>query len=209
MRCKYQDRDLGQRLDQSIVRYKGHPYYVRHIDVNILSLYEVDGHRKDPILNIRSDDGYLDISTVPLGYFQLMPNIVVHATRVPSRQFKQGIHESILKMESIPKSIEARNFRWTIYCTGFKNMILGRYPTALEALATFRRWTNSSNCEIAIHKDVALEFVPEMGITNVYYKNENPPCGWIPKNSRTVVVPNSEKAWIISMYLEHFGLEIE
>lgn len=209
MRCKYNDRDLSQRLDHTICRYRGLPYYVRHDGDDLLLLYDLEQTRGNPVHRIHSSDTDFDISTVPLGYFQVTPDTVIRVTRLPHRRFKQAIDADSIRYEFLPKTNHTERF--SMFCAGFKDMIIDNYPNPLKVLERFKntRFISGTGPEVAISRDIALQYSVDMGHTNVYFKNENPACGWIPKNSKTIVVPNSEKAWIISMYLTPFGLEIE
>lgn len=204
MRCKFNDRDLSQRLDATVCRYRGHPYYVRYTDRNRLSLYSLASHGKTLIHNIHPDDEYFDISTVPMGYLQINPDAVAYCTRRTARMWKQG-----LSADSINYQYNDRNNKIlqapSILTPAFENMVLGIYTPLNEALALLRK--SDKEKEIAISRDVALKINPGLGLIFVYFKTEE--IGWIPPDTSIVIVPTNDLAWVISKYLTGFTWEIK
>ena len=181
MRCRIPDRDLTQRLDQTICRYKGHPYYVRHGDMNTLYLYDLE-NRQTRLHVINKNDVELDISSVPLGYLQL--------------------NKYSLNVDPLPGD---RASIINIYSKAFKDMILGNYPPLFQTVEMLR--ASPESMSMCISRDIALKWDPKFMLIYVYYKNEE--AGWIPDRSHTVIVPGREQAWIVSKLLHGFGWEIQ
>ena len=201
MRCRIPDRDLTQRLDQTICRYKGHPYYVRHGDMNTLYLYDLE-NRQTRLHVINKNDVELDISSVPLGYLQLNKYITCYVSRKPARIYKQGVTLDSLNVDPLPGD---RASIINIYSKAFKDMILGNYPPLFQTVEMLR--ASPESMSVCISRDIALKWDPKFMLIYVYYKNEE--AGWIPDRSHTVIVPGREQAWIVSKLLHGFGWEIQ
>lgn len=204
MKCKYPDRDLSQRLDSSVCRYKGIPYFVRYAGKNTLTLYDLCHPNEKAVMEIKSNDPYFDISTIPLGYYQVEKNRVVYITRRPYRRYKQGIDADMLNMFSLREN-RSLGHAFSIFHPGFRDMIMGDYPSVENALRDLRN--SKVKMEMAISREAALEWVPELRVIHVFYKNTL--VGWIPEGSRTVIVPNGEMAWIVSQNLSSFSWKVE
>lgn len=203
MKCKFSERDISQRLDATVCRYRGHPYYVRYRDRNLLTLYTLDSGGKKEYLSIHPNDEDFDISTVPLGYMQFDPNTVVYLSRKPSRMWKQGLSPDGLQIVFHNANI-VRYANVTMLCSAFQNMVLDVYPSLNEALSELRR--SEKDKEIAISRDIALKININLKLIYVYYKTEE--VGWIVPDTNIVMVPSSEMAWIVSKHLNGFTWEV-
>lgn len=207
MRCKYPERDLSQRLDSTICRYKGFPYFVR-VTGRLLSLYHLSKINKlkslsddNPALVINPNDELFDISTVPLGYFQSGKQ-VIYASRRPQRIYKQGLSSDSITF----RGLNDTNAVGSIFSKQFESMILGDYPSLNHALESLKIEKEIA-VEIAISRDVALKLNPQLRTIRVFYKNEE--MGWLMEGTDIVVVPSVEKGWIISLYLSYFNWKIQ
>jgi len=201
MKCRYPDRDLTARLDNSICRYQGVPVYIRHTDANELTLYLLN-NLQIVFKRISSDDEDLDISTIPMGYYQYTPRQVVYVSRRPVRRWKQGVEADALDF----KFLNVANARHiNIYTKAFEDMVMGRYPSLEETLKNFE--SSEETMEIAIHRDVVLEYLPNLKLVHVHYKGEE--VGFLILGTKTVIVPSSERAWVISYHLSGFTWEVK
>lgn len=203
MRCKFPERDLSQRLDQTVCRYKGFPYYVRYHDIGVLALYSLT-NRSKIIHRISPDDIDFDVSSLPLGYYQQSDNSVIYCSRKPQRLYKQGITVDGLAYARLPGSINL-GIGINIFCQGFVDMVTEKYPPLEVALEHLRR--TEGNSEICISRDIALKWNYNLRIIVVHYKNEE--AGWIPDGAKKVIVPTKEQGWVISNYLYGFSWEVE
>lgn len=204
MRCKFPERDLAQRLDATICRFRGLPVYVR-VTGRGLTLYSLPSGGKKALYEIRADDPEFDISTIPLGYVQIAPDIVVYTSRRPQRLYKQG-----LASESISWKFTNNNNNHRVpinfFNVAFENMVLGAYPDLRDALHILRK--SDTEKEVAISRDIALKYNPNLKIISVYFKGEDAEVGWIVPDTNIVIVPSSEKGWIVSQNLVGFSWEI-
>lgn len=203
MRCKYSDKDLAQRLDHTICRYDGLPYAVRYAGKNELWLYSVPSRREgDPVLRINSEDPRFDVSTVPLGYVQETDKMVIYAYRRPTRMYKQGMHADACGGRTLTNQV----YSPTMFSKPFENMITGTYPSLENTLEKFKK-VDDRDHEVAISRDIALRFTHVSKLVFIFYKNDE--VGWMRLGTNTVVVPNTNKGWIISKYLSHFNWKID
>lgn len=205
MRCNIPARDLAQKLDGTICRYKGDPVLVR-VDDAVLNLYPVTDTRGKRIARINPSDPDFDIAGVPLGYIQSADNINVwYLSRIPVRRTKQGLE---------PRSVRVRNISGTnvdhktpaqivIYTEGFKQMVLNQYIPLGDAMKLLRdRWASDSTpaWQVAISRNIALG-IDKQGIIKVFYKTEY--VGWIAPDQFTVNVKADAFSWVVSKYLSH------
>jgi hypothetical protein len=201
MRCKFPERDLSQRLDSTICRYKGVPYYVRYTDRNLLTLYTLSSNGKKNALQISPFDDDFDISTIPLGYCQASNDYVVYLSRRPNRLYKQGLSGDSLQFRWI-NGAGRFSFHWV--SGAVEQMVLNNYPPLNAALDNLRRSTTER--EIAISRDIAMKFNPNLKLIYVYFKGDE--VGWIIPDTNIVIIPSSELAWIVSQHLRGFSWEV-
>lgn len=205
MKCNIPANDLGQRLNDTVCRYKGLPVRVRYAGDSNLELYNLTGKR--PTLVIPSTDPELDISGMPLGYVQLSSDTVAYASRKSARIYKQGVTSECLVMNWITPS-KSKNVLVNIFSASFENMFLNKYPSLEDAKKLLRvPNTQSSITEIAISRDVALSYDHDMQFTYVHYKAKR--VGYIIKDENTVITPSSDYAWLISKNLSSFAWKVE
>lgn len=199
MSCRYPDQDLPRRLDQGIVRYKGKPFILK-IDRGgdkEVGLYKLAGQRF--VTKIKVDDPDLDISTPPLGYIQYNEHLVAYVMRRPLRQFKQTITQDTVVYEGLGG--KALGFKPNLYSQAYEDAVLGKFPTYQEIRDEFLKL--NEKCEKVLSLEVALQWVPELKIIHVFYKNEI--VGLVTHlDPYTVIVPDSDKGWIVSRYLGVF-----
>ncbi len=203
MRCKYPDRDLSQRLDQTICRYDEFPYYVRYAGKNTLYLYKIGDRNGQVVKSIDAKDEKFDVSSIPLGYFQVNKSRVAYASRRPNRMYKQGVSADNLQTTLILGS--SPMMMPTIYCQGFEDMILNNYPDVDTAINTLRN--KEQDTEVAISRDTALQWNSGLKLIFVYFKEEQ--VGWIVPDTKIVIVKSYELAWIVSVHLSSFKWEVQ
>jgi hypothetical protein len=204
MKCKIPERDLQARLDNTVCRYRGVPYTVRCVGANQLNLAPLD---KDyPPTVIYANDEEFDISSVPLGFVQINKNQVCYISRRPARIYKQGLSPESVIIEYISKDARINNEgRFNIFTKPFSDMVLEKYPPLLEVLKGLP--TIDVPIEVAVSRDVALQYDPVLKISYVYYKIDK--VGFIMNGTKKVIVPTSEKAWVITNYLYELEWEVE
>ena len=139
-----------------------------------------------------------DIESPDIGYYN-EGGQASRLERQPYRQFSQGLNDKnccVFNIEGHRVTGES------ILCRGVEEMIIGIYPEFQDAWELLDEWPS-----IAISRDVALSRKRKGFPTTVYYKGET--VGFINPGSMKVIVPSSERGWIISRYLGAFGWEIE
>lgn len=201
MHCKYPERDLPQRLDQTICRYKGKPYFVRTPGGNEITLREVYGDKVYGVID--SSDFDFDISSIPLGFCQFNNAQVCFASRVPSRIWKQGICQDNLLF----RDLRGTSLPLSIRSIQFYKMLTDDYPSIDEALKIFYSKSVVDGTEIAISKQVCLKISTKLKRIAVYYGLDQ--VGFIMNNTKTVIVPSDEFGWVVSEYLRGFDWVID
>lgn len=204
MKCVFKGHDLNQKIDKTICRYKGVPYYCRYTNDISVTLYKLTDMGQ-VYETIQVDDEDFDVSSLPLGYYQ-EGNIVFFAERRPMRRWKQGIDEAGVNIFRIkPEVIAPKYIRRTLYTQGFIDSVMGRFPNINNAVDFLRK--QPEDYEIAISRDIALHWVADLQIIHVYYRMRT--VGFIPANSMTVFVPSNDMGWVVTKYLSCFHWDIK
>lgn len=142
--------DAKQRLEATVVLYDNEPVYISRV---------VEARADDPKphifrvvslpLPLKRDMGNLDnpefrkfissknfdLSTIPLGFLNYKGQ-VFYCSRVPRRQYRQGISENTLNIEEVSIEKEKPTIRLSnlVYEQVFVDMIKGKYPTFEECV---------------------------------------------------------------------------
>lgn len=125
--------DAHMRLDRSIVKYKDIPVYLEQVSDTIhFTLQPLDGVSKVPAtISANSED--LNVASVPLGYVNIDGD-VLHLSRVPARQQKQGITPSVLTyFREGGENVYIDPDGWPASFEAIDNTIRGVFPSAQEA----------------------------------------------------------------------------
>lgn len=193
-------QDISRYLGNSILRYDGVPYLVVFMSATKLCLYKLAevGLGKQPAHSIAPTDPLLDVESPPVGYFN-HDGDAYHVIRYPYKQFSQGLTDRNTNIVDI----DGGHTESSLYIQGVEDMIVGKYPTFEECWKMLDEEWHS----VAVSIDVALSRHGVGYPTTVYYKGEV--VGFINPNSMKVIVPSSERGWIVSRYLAPFGWEIE
>lgn len=210
--------DLAARLDRGICRYRGKPYYINGVGrgdrqgirdangeviklgVKDLLLWELaDTGRLAHV--IKADDPLLDISTPPLGFYQVNATTVGYISRRPLRQFKQTLDADMVSIAPLNGKHNGK-IVFSMYCKGYYDAVIGEFPSYEDTLKHFAK--SEISVEKALSSDVAFKYFPQLHIAHVFYKNEE--VGWVSMATpRVIVVPSTEKGWVVSRYLNMFN----
>lgn len=195
MICNIPQADRSKYMDGTCCLYDGQPYYIRCIvDDPKVYLYDFNTHRTK-MKTIEYNDPLFDVATPPLGYVQI-ENRVVYLSRRPHRRWKQGIDR-----ESVFANFIGVEFQWGFWGEPLRRTMAREFiplKTILDLLRadeTYAEWAVSNDCCL----------VNQGEIIKVWFRGEE--VGFIPraglkKERPTVLVPSSQKAWIVSRYLE-------
>lgn len=201
MKAKYPVTDYNQRLHSGVVLWKNVPHCINTEDntLNITDLVTGEMVAR----SVSPDHEYLDIAAFELGYINTEVG-AYYLTRIPARQFKQAITSGSVIEYRLTRDGPSRDGigrgRW-LRTQEFRDRYTKSYPTYDEAVRMF----NGDRVSVALSPDIAITKHKEL--VKVWHKLE---CvGEIKSGTRTVIVPSSEKAWVISMYLSQLNWEIE
>ena len=200
--------DWHKKLDQTYIRYKGKPVYIRIMEDEIC-IYSLPNQKLMKRVNEITPD--FDFESMPLGYFT-KDNKCYYLTRVPYRKIKQGISIGSVLIHPLPNIVDRALPRISnvLNSQEFVDMVLGNYPPLYEALTSLRESHEAyprQNSEIAISISIAMR-IDENGIIHIYYKNDL--VGWIQPNKFIVHVPSNMRGSIVSKHLSHvLGWEID
>lgn len=201
MRCNIPERDLAQKLDATVCRYKKDPVYVR-VDGRSLILYKLpDTSTRYQI--IRSTDPEFDVAGVPLGYMLYSQNqTVYYLSRLPARRVKQGLDARTVRIRNIAGSTNVGvNAQSLLFSQGFVDLINNKFLPLSDALKMLRgkfKSNSESTYEVPIRRDIALG-IDKQGIIKVFYKTDY--VGWIAPDQHTVNVKTDDFSWVVSRYL--------
>jgi len=203
MKAKYIPLDYQARLHGGVILWDNVPHIIQvdGSDLHILDLTSQDYVAR----RINPHDDRLDIGSIELGYINTEQG-AYYLSRMPARQFQQSItRKSIVEYFLSIRGIEAtgRGRSEWLYTKAFRESYTKKYPSFNRAVELIQTEGRSS---VALSRDVAIT-VDDLGTVKVFHKLE--PVGVITSGSNVVRVPNSEKGWIVSMYLDGFGWEID
>lgn len=203
MRCVFRGNDLIQKIDRTVCRYKGTPYYCKAVGNDKVELSPVH-NLTNPYTIIHVNDDDFDVSSLPLGYFQKSKTTVCFVERKPIRRWKQGIDSQGIKIFGISQD-DMKHHPEQIFCQGFTDSIENKFPDCHQGIAILRKSVDK-DMEIAISRDVALKWICDLQVIHVYYRMKI--VGMIPIDSHTVFIPSNDISWIITRYLSSFNWEV-
>lgn len=157
-------KDLVQIFAESVIRWNKTPVYVKAVNrLNELVLQEL-GNKKEIITKV--SDELLDFTPVPLGMCNEGKD-AFYLTRIPYRQYKQGVCKQSLRIKFISKNYDelAADKLLTMKSQGLKECINGDYPTLQNAIEKIRG--DEGVKAIAFSRQFALD-----GDFNIFFKTE-------------------------------------
>ncbi len=212
MSCLYDTlKDLSDRLNGTIIRYKGVPVHVTVKGDGRLHLTDVANANSmsGNLGAVSPKDPDLDISSIEIGYMNWdwskesrryltvsqqrgEGNKVSYLQRLPIQRYRQGLTSDVVRTlgvdgESNKYSSESS---MELFNEGFKNMVAGNYPTYPEAAQLL---FDGEEKEIAISIDFALK-ATDSSLILVYYQTRN--IGWIEPNKGLIKIPDDELEWV-------------
>ncbi len=201
MKARYPIGDYNQRLHNGVILWDGVPHRINTENdaLNIADLVtgEMVARGVDP------DHEHLDISSFELGYINTNSG-AYYLTRMPLRQFKQSISSGSVIEYSLGNGGPMRDgmgrSRW-LMTKEFRDRYTKPFPSFDKALELL-----DNRESVALSPNVALTR-DELGTVKVWFKLES--VGVIVAGTRIVRVPTSDKAWVVSMYLDGFGWEVD
>lgn len=210
MKNKIIPSDLTARFDGTVIKWNNTPYYVRVGGDCNFHLHTLDNTSRR-VNTVSAYDEGIDVSTPRLGYVWLEDLcVVVWLARKPTRRYTQGINRNNLVMNFLPDHKRAedepmmnadRALLSKYYLKAFNN----DFPTVTEAIKILRA-RNGRQGEVAVSHEIAL-LINSLGIINVYLSNDL--VGYILPHKKTVKVPSSHGAWVVSTMLEGLDWEID
>jgi hypothetical protein len=188
MRQKYKGDDIRARLNGTIIRWKGVPYLADVSGDGQIALLDVA--TGNLIARIESDDDNIDISSINIGYVNIINpdyKTAVYLKREPTRQFRQGIAIDHLTQKVLRKDLNSVP-RGAIMSTGFVDAVMGRFPSIDGAfdLITKKGWFS-----VAISRDIAVR--READLLKVYLKESE--VGYIRLGTKKLIVPKTEQSY--------------
>lgn len=153
--------ELSMRLDQTICRYKGHPYFVitsgyaETIYPNV-GLCRLNSSRMIPSIIVDHRDPDFDDSAVPLGYLNWADE-ACYLKRIPQRVSAQGLRSNSIEMLPRPRTSGARETSW-FTAREMESCILGRYPS-LNSVLSWLRESGRVGASKAIHREIAVSLI--------------------------------------------------
>lgn len=160
----YGPEDLQMRLNKSLIRYKGRPFYVNDTaGAALFGIFTDTGDGKDVAL----PDKDLDVRPVPLGYVNT-PKGSVYCTRQPHRRYKQGLCADSLTFEGKYSPRELLTSKPLAAC------VMNEYPSFKEAHDSVKKGKGA----LAFSRRFCVER-DDSGVMFLQYRGSN--VGWINK----------------------------
>ena len=210
MAIKYGPADYEARLNGGVILYNGIPCRVQ-VDGHQINITDLTSSRH-VARNVDPLDENIDISAPELGFMNT-PTCAVYLERIPRRRYKQALEaasvlETVLRRNGPVQEVPAGRGA-SIYSDDFRKMFTQRYPSFDEAVSRIVS-EDSEVQSVALSRKVAITG-DDFGRLTVWYKGRvgDTPVGWIDPGSRTVKVPSTEKAWVVSMHLQGLDWEVE
>lgn len=207
MRPKYLHQDHAARLHDGICFYDGVPSII-YVNGNRGELHALNGSSVNTI-EIEGNEK-LDISAPVLGYVNSTHNCM-YIMRNAGRRYKQTL-TTVALSGTVPlgrdryhddfDDTRSLTVRSALYSQDGHNMLINKYPS-LDTVLTELRKVGSKVASRAFHRDVAIAR-DSFGILHVFYKVDE--VGIL--KDRTVEIPHSEHAWIISKHLGEFDWKV-
>jgi hypothetical protein len=205
MHVKYPPADYAARLDKCIVRYAGELCQIHVETQSQFWLYDILNKGK-ALHKVVPKDARLDISTIPLGWFNTNAGYCAYSKRLPHRMYKQGIYiggrQSNVKVSALLPAGLQPDAPEQIFCEGFVDSYHGKFPSFDQGVKLI---TSGSTKSVALTKDIAI--VRKDKLFLVYLKEDE--IGWIAPGTRIVKVPNANEAWVYSKYLAELNWIVE
>lgn len=200
--------DVSSRLDRTIGIYKGEPVYIT-VSENALGVYNLEKFPNSKPIMIPWDDPDLDISSVELGYVNLVPNCPLNGSkfgqaawcaRTSQRQYRQGVDPNRILSQS---PVEGRQGAGYSVC-GYPlyNLIKDKYPSVMESVWMLTAKTHTS---VAISREVCL-IMEDSGVITVAINREN--IGSLIPSEGRVFIKDHEFLWVIQSLLTRFNISV-
>lgn len=214
--CLYKThKDLADRLDGTICRYKGEPVYVS-VEDEMLNLHKVIGLSfqhgfMESLAKIGPEDPDFDISAIEACYLNvnfhesLLKRGYPHTTRTTYltrntvKSWKQGLSLNGAIFLGIDGKPTEYNFSSALGydLTPIYDAVIGNYPSYDLAMA-YLSSSREPEAWMAISRDVAL-FKTKVGVVFVYYRTDA--VGWIQPGTNKLNLVDGDLGWVASRYL--------
>lgn len=198
-------KDLYDRLNETICRYRSEPVFVAFDTANSLYLYSPD--RSTIIKQIRPDDPDLDISSIELGYINIPDahgvNRVYYTKRkVTKSPYKQGLHKGNIIIEDILGTLHGNVIRGTcpLYSNTIQALVKNDYPKFTDVFKT-----GYEDVEVAVSKELAFKG-SRTGLKLVFHRGKN--VGYMHRETDLVFVHEGELKFITEKVLRSHGLNV-
>lgn len=204
-------KDLSERLDGSICRYKGRPFYVKIGASNEVFLNDLTFRKGGAEHTISAQDPDFDISTIEATYVNYEPSAdqirhgvkkdqrVYYISHKPTKKYKQGLYLSYSSVQTIDgKANNEVPNEYVGQSQGIIDAINDEFPPIPAVLMKFKEHPVGKELEYAVSADIALKKTP-VGVIFVYYRTFT--VGWMAPNSNQLTVVDDELKWVVDRYL--------
>jgi len=203
MKNKFLSRDYSQKLNGTFIRYKGLCYYAVVTEEGQISLRMPQHYSsaKGAFFVSPTDDD-LDISSIPLGYFNYAPNAcAIYVKRLPLRNTKQGVSVNNITASMCLESSLSHVTSSTVLTASFADAVNDKFPT----LSSAREMVSTTWHSVAISRDISLSR-RSPDICNVFYKEDN--IGAYKLSDSTLEITNWTFGYLLSKLVSNFEWRI-
>lgn len=187
-------QDVQRRLDDTICKYMGVPYYVRANNLNhTVSLFKIDDTKADAVYtNVDYTANVFDFGFPEIGYINHNAN-AYYIERFSGRDQRMGLPRNLIMY--VHGKVPTPLFR----SKGMENMLLNIYPDVKEAVRLIKDIGSTS---VAISRDYALDR-NEKGDLDVMYHDKI--IATASKEGGTYRIRWSPHVKRISFFVRHFS----
>lgn len=157
--------DLRQMFSDTIVRYNKNPVYIAHISNNRFVDCVNIGNGKE--FTVAFDDVGWDFKPINTGYVNIQ-GFALFITRMPLRQFKQGLHHDNIKIKLNSNRDDGRLRKAYdrvrgLNCRPIYQMAKNIYPSIQQAIELLE----DNNVEVAFDRQFAINSAGDL-----FYRSE-------------------------------------
>ena len=199
MKNKYLSQDYTQKLDSTIVRYNGEPVFLRVESATCFALYQL-GDTTQLVGKIKPTDDSLDISSIPLGWYNNSANRrAFFYERAPVRKYKQGVCSA--NTNAYTHGGDRAPFDY-FFSPSVVDGLKGKFPSLKAAVSLLEK---SAWQSVAISRDVLL--YKSKNIINVKIHNDD--VGTYDPNTNILRIPPTTFGFVLSHIVSEFQWSVE
>lgn len=156
----YLVQDLEMRLNRSLVKYNGRPFFIEEVQPNCVLLGKYLDTQRLAICELPNKN--LDIRPVPLGYVNLSSR-AMYVSRIPRRKYKQGLNDQNILLKGY--MLDGVRVTDLLRSKNLCRCINDEYPSLSDAI---KHAEEHESC--AFSRKFAVRNEEELGVLSLQYR---------------------------------------